>query len=106
MSNFMEIRPVRAELFHAGRRRGRKLIVAFHNFANAPKYLFFNVTIRRKVWAWNYICLGFYRKSRSSGWLLFFVDGRFRVMNFAYTMAIPTEMCCNLRQSLLSNVAH
>jgi len=38
----MEIRPVGAELFHAGRRTdGRtdmtKLIVSFHNFAKAPK---------------------------------------------------------------------
>jgi hypothetical protein len=38
----MKIRPVEAELFHAdGQRDGQtdmtKLIVAFHNFANAPK---------------------------------------------------------------------
>jgi hypothetical protein len=43
ISNFMKIRPVGAELFHAtdGRTNGRtdvkKLIVAFSNFANAPK---------------------------------------------------------------------
>jgi hypothetical protein len=42
ISNFTKIRPVKAELFHANRRTGRhtdkaKLIVAFHNFANAPK---------------------------------------------------------------------
>jgi hypothetical protein len=30
----MKIRPMEAELFHADR---TKLIVAFHNFANAPK---------------------------------------------------------------------
>ena len=42
----MKIRPVRAELFHEDRRADRgmdertdmtKLIVAFRNFANAPK---------------------------------------------------------------------
>jgi hypothetical protein len=38
MSNFMKIRPVGAELFHAdGRTDMRKLIVAFRNLANAPK---------------------------------------------------------------------
>ena len=46
ISNFMKIRPVRAELFHADRRMkggmdGRtdmtKLIVAFRNFANASE---------------------------------------------------------------------
>jgi hypothetical protein len=44
ISNFIKIRPVGAELFHADRQRdGRtgmsKLIVAFRNFANAPKTL-------------------------------------------------------------------
>jgi hypothetical protein len=39
----MKIRPVRAELFHADRRTDiTKLIVAFRNFANAPK----------KSWVW------------------------------------------------------
>jgi hypothetical protein len=34
----MKIRPVGAELFHADRRTDMtKLIVAFRNFANAPK---------------------------------------------------------------------
>jgi hypothetical protein len=34
----MKIRPVEAELFHADRRTDMtKLIVAFRNFANAPK---------------------------------------------------------------------
>jgi hypothetical protein len=34
----MKIRPVGAELFHADRRTDMtKLIVAFYNFANAPK---------------------------------------------------------------------
>jgi len=34
----MKIRPVGAELFHADRRTDtEKLIVAFRNFANAPK---------------------------------------------------------------------
>ena len=45
MSNFMKIRPVLAELFHAdGRTDGEtdghdmtKLIIVFRNFANAPK---------------------------------------------------------------------
>ena len=38
--NFMEIRPVGAELFHADRRTDMKrLIVAFRNFASAPKKL-------------------------------------------------------------------
>jgi len=36
----MVIRPVRAELFHADRRTDMtKLIVAFRNFAKAPKYI-------------------------------------------------------------------
>ena len=39
----MKIRPVGAELFHAGARTDgqtdiKKLIVAFRNFANAPNY--------------------------------------------------------------------
>ena len=35
---FMKIRPVRAELFHTDRRTEMtKLIVAFRNFASAPK---------------------------------------------------------------------
>ena len=41
ISNFMKVRPVGAELFHAGGRTdGRtdmKLTVAFRNFANALK---------------------------------------------------------------------
>jgi len=38
MSNFMKIRPVGADLFHADRRIDMtKLMVAFRNFANAPK---------------------------------------------------------------------
>ena len=44
VSNFMKIRPVRAELFHADRQTdGRtditKVIVPFRSFANAPKIL-------------------------------------------------------------------
>jgi len=36
--NFIKIRPVGVELFHAGRRTDMtKLIVVFRNFANAPK---------------------------------------------------------------------
>ena len=38
IQNLMTIRPVGAELFHAdGRTHVTKLIVAFRNFANAPK---------------------------------------------------------------------
>jgi hypothetical protein len=38
ISNFTKIRPVEAELFHADVQTDtRKLIVAFRNFANAPK---------------------------------------------------------------------
>ena len=38
ISNFMKIRPVGAEIFHAERRTDMtKLIVAFRNFGNAPK---------------------------------------------------------------------
>jgi len=43
MLNFMIIRPVGSELFHADRRTDMtymtKLVVAFLNFANAPKNL-------------------------------------------------------------------
>jgi hypothetical protein len=35
-SNFMKIRPVEDELFHAADRDFRKLTVAFRIFANAP----------------------------------------------------------------------
>jgi len=39
MSNLVKIRPVESELFHADRRTDiTKLMVAFHNSANAPKY--------------------------------------------------------------------
>ena len=39
IQNFMKIRPVGAELFHAdGRTDMTKLKVAFRNIANAPKY--------------------------------------------------------------------
>ena len=42
ISNFMKIRPVWAELFHADRRKYvrtdmKNLVVAFNNFAKAPK---------------------------------------------------------------------
>ena len=38
ISNFMKIRPVGADLFHADRRTDMtKLKVAFSNFVNAPK---------------------------------------------------------------------
>jgi hypothetical protein len=40
ISNFMQTRPVGAELFHADRRADvTKVIVAFRNFENAPKKL-------------------------------------------------------------------
>jgi len=38
ISNFMKIRPVGAEFFHAdGRTDMTKLLVTFRNFSNAPK---------------------------------------------------------------------
>jgi len=42
MSNFLKIRPVGAELFHAdgqtdGRENITKLVVAFHTFSKTPK---------------------------------------------------------------------
>jgi len=38
VSNFLKIRPVGPELFHAGGRTDiMKLTVAFHSFANTPK---------------------------------------------------------------------
>jgi hypothetical protein len=47
-SNFMKIRPMEAELVHADRQTDRqtditKLVVAFRNFANAPKNEFLGV---------------------------------------------------------------
>jgi hypothetical protein len=36
ISNFMKLRAVGAEFFHAGRADMRRLIVAFRDFANAP----------------------------------------------------------------------
>jgi len=47
MSNFMKIRPVIAESFHTDRWTDiTKLIVAFRNFTNAPKYGKFNYFYR------------------------------------------------------------
>jgi hypothetical protein len=38
LPNFIKMRPVAAEFFHADRRTGKiKLIVAFRNFSNKPK---------------------------------------------------------------------
>jgi hypothetical protein len=37
ISSFIKISPVGAELFHADGRTDMKLIVAFRNYANAPK---------------------------------------------------------------------
>jgi hypothetical protein len=38
ISNFMKIRPLEVKFFHPDRRKDMtKLIVAFHNFVNAPK---------------------------------------------------------------------
>jgi hypothetical protein len=39
MSSFTRIRLVRAEFFLSDRQTEMKLIVAFRNFANAPKYI-------------------------------------------------------------------
>jgi len=50
ISNFMKLRPVRAELFHAdGQTDITKLIVVFRNFANAPKYGFINEKVSMLV---------------------------------------------------------
>jgi hypothetical protein len=50
MSNFMNIRPVGAEWFHADRRTDMtQLIVAFRNFANAPKKRYFMVRLSSSV---------------------------------------------------------
>jgi len=38
ISNFMKIRPVGADVFHADGQTDVKLIIAFSNFANAPKH--------------------------------------------------------------------
>jgi hypothetical protein len=48
--NFMKIRPVGAELFHADRRTDMtKLIVAFRNCANVPKNLHFQAILTGTV---------------------------------------------------------
>ena len=61
ISNFMKIRPVGAELFHAdGRTDMTKLIVAFRNFANAPKkWLFFRFCVT---------CVLFKILQQAAGW--------------------------------------
>ena len=48
ISNFMKIRPLGAELFHADGRTDttKLLIVAFRNFGYAPKKIHFNVVQR------------------------------------------------------------
>ena len=49
ISDYMKIRPVGAELFHAeGQTDIRKLIVAFRNFATAPRNLRFYVVLKQK----------------------------------------------------------
>ena len=50
ISNFVKIRPVGAELFHANGRRSvmTKLTAAFRNFVNAPKMITFP-TLRMNV---------------------------------------------------------
>jgi hypothetical protein len=52
ISNFMKIRPVGAEFFHAGRRTDRqkktKLVVVFSNFVKAPKMFLLRVLYRQK----------------------------------------------------------
>jgi hypothetical protein len=40
MSNFMKIRPMGTQLFHADRKSHDEATFAFRNFANAPKILF------------------------------------------------------------------
>jgi len=40
MSDFMKIRPMGAELFYGDRKTHDEAIVAFRNFANAPKISF------------------------------------------------------------------
>jgi hypothetical protein len=42
--NFIKIRPIEAQLFHADGRTDMKLIVAFHNIPNAPKTAFSSKT--------------------------------------------------------------
>jgi len=57
ISNFMKIRRVRAEFFHADGRTDKhvtKLIVAFRNFANAPK----NLTLSSCCTQCLFLCLG------------------------------------------------
>jgi hypothetical protein len=50
MSNFMKMRPVGAELFHSdGQTDMTKLIVAFHNVANAPKKWTTMNTVQKNV---------------------------------------------------------
>jgi hypothetical protein len=50
ISNFMNTRPVRAELFQANRRTDMaKLIVAFRNFANAPKIVTMHINFNAKT---------------------------------------------------------
>jgi hypothetical protein len=45
ISNFMKMRPVGAELFHAdGRTDMTKLTAAFRNFADSPKNRVINIT--------------------------------------------------------------
>ena len=63
ISNFIKIRPMEAELFHADRMTDMKLIVVFRNFAKAPKnvsdrncrenqninFMFNNISLRAKI---------------------------------------------------------
>jgi hypothetical protein len=61
----MKIRPVGAELFHADRRTDMtKLIVAFRNFANAPKNVEVKLTFVKVIFIfychfqnWSYILM-------------------------------------------------
>ena len=43
--NLMKIQLLGAELFHADRQTDMKLIVAFRNFANAPKDCIWNILV-------------------------------------------------------------
>jgi hypothetical protein len=69
ISNFMKIRPVGAELFHAnGRTDMTKLTVASRNFANAPKNFFHNVCLCVVCDACNKY--GLFPCTVSTGWTL------------------------------------
>ena len=60
ISNFVKICPVEAALFHADRRRdATKLVVAFRNFANAPRmtYYFFHSAVTESLLTFNILVI-------------------------------------------------